>query len=151
MGSNLAFHTELDFYVVNCGCCGGVYAILERVRLQKEREGKSWTCPYCATGWGYQGNGTNAELKRQLKQAERDLQSQKKRTEWAKEEARHAESRRRGEKAAKTRIQNRIANGVCPCCQRSFKNLHRHMQNKHPDYSSVLDRPTPVLGRQDPD
>ena len=129
MGHNLAFNTELDFYVVSCGDCGGVYAILERVRLQKEREGKSWTCPYCKSGWGYSGCGENARLKRELEQ-------ERKRKEWAQQEARNAENRRRAEKGAKTRIKNRIANGVCPCCNRTFQNLAKHMGNKHPDYAT---------------
>lgn len=31
--------------------------------------------------------------------------------------------------------QRRIANGVCPCCKRTFKNLARHMSGKHPHYA----------------
>ena len=135
MGAELALLTEHDFYIVECGCCGGVYAILERVRLQKEREGKSWTCPYCDTGWGYSDNGTNAELKRELAKAEQAIKLERKQTEWARQDARNAKNSARGYKAAKTRIKNRIAHGVCPCCQRTFENLARHMANKHPDYS----------------
>jgi len=41
----------------------------------------------------------------------------------------------RGHKAAKTRIKNRIAAGVCPCCNRSFQNVARHMAGQHPDYT----------------
>ena len=41
----------------------------------------------------------------------------------------------RGHKAAKTRIKNRIAAGVCPCCNRSFQNVARHMSGQHPDYA----------------
>lgn len=33
-----------------------------------------------------------------------------------------------------TRIKNRVSNGVCPCCNRTFSNLHNHMKNKHPAY-----------------
>ncbi len=140
MGPNLAINTNLDFATIVCGECGGVYAILERYRLTHYRAGTCWTCPYCEVGWGYDGQGENARLKRDLKEKEHDLQNQKKRTQWAKQEARHSENRRRAEKAAKTRIKNRIANGVCPCCKRSFKNLHRHMQNKHPKYGAATDR-----------
>lgn len=32
----------------------------------------------------------------------------------------------------------RFANGVCPCCTRSFENVRRHMKGEHPDYP--LDR-----------
>jgi len=134
MGEALSILTEVDFYVVHCGPCGGTYAILERSRLHHEREGTCWTCPYCEVGWGYDGKGLNAKLKRELAQ-------QKKRTEWAENDAKkesrradHNEHRRRGEKAAKTRLKTRIACGVCPCCKRTFQNLYRHMRNKHPKY-----------------
>jgi len=48
----------------------------------------------------------------------------------------HKEAQRRAEKAAKTRIKNRIGNGVCPCCNRTFKDLASHMKCKHPEYAS---------------
>lgn len=34
-----------------------------------------------------------------------------------------------------TRIKNRVGNGVCPCCNRSFTDLSRHMHTKHPEYA----------------
>lgn len=35
--------------------------------------------------------------------------------------------------AAKARRKlKRVQNGVCPCCNRSFWNLERHMKSKHP-------------------
>ena len=33
-----------------------------------------------------------------------------------------------------TRIKKRVANGVCPCCNRTFKDLAAHMSTQHPDY-----------------
>lgn len=30
----------------------------------------------------------------------------------------------------------RIKNGVCPCCNRSFENLQRHMKTKHPKWGA---------------
>lgn len=35
-----------------------------------------------------------------------------------------------------TKLKNRAAAGVCPCCTRSFENLKRHMATKHPDFTS---------------
>lgn len=32
------------------------------------------------------------------------------------------------------RDRQRFANGVCPCCNRSFENVRRHISTKHPDY-----------------
>lgn len=33
-----------------------------------------------------------------------------------------------------TKTRKRIANGVCPCCHRTFQNLARHMAGQHPAY-----------------
>ncbi len=136
MGKPLEMIVASDFYVVNCGSCGGVYAILESVRYQKQIEGASWNCPYCQTGWGYTGNGENAKLKR-------EIERERKRKEWAEQEARNERDRRhrtelqlRSQKGATTRVKNRVANGVCPCCTRSFSDLKRHMASKHPGYAN---------------
>ena len=34
--------------------------------------------------------------------------------------------------AALTRVKNRVSRGVCPNCNRTFKDLARHMASKHP-------------------
>jgi len=36
-----------------------------------------------------------------------------------------------------TRLRKRIAAGVCPCCNRTFQDLARHMAGQHPDYAST--------------
>lgn len=35
-----------------------------------------------------------------------------------------------------TRIKNRVGKGVCPCCNRYFANVHRHMANQHPEFAA---------------
>lgn len=119
---------------VDCGNCGGSYAISERYRKQMQEDAGTWHCPYCRTCWGY-AEGDLDELRKQL-------ELEKKRTEWARQDAdrakaqaQRAEHSRRSEKAAKTRIKNRIAHGVCPCCKRYFENVERHMKSKHPEFS----------------
>lgn len=47
------------------------------------------------------------------------------------QEREHLERRLSAQRGVTTRLKNRVANGVCPCCNRSFSNLHRHMQTKH--------------------
>lgn len=44
-------------------------------------------------------------------------------------------------KGVVTRLKNRAANGVCPCCNRSFADLRRHMASKHPDFSKQEEVP----------
>lgn len=41
----------------------------------------------------------------------------------------------RSTKGQLTKTKKRVANGVCPCCNRSFADLGRHMAGQHPDYA----------------
>ena len=34
-----------------------------------------------------------------------------------------------------TRLKKRASAGVCPCCNRTFQQLARHMKTKHPEYA----------------
>jgi hypothetical protein len=58
---------------------------------------------------------------RERAQAERDLRED-------------TERRLSAQKGATTRAKKRHAAAVCPCCNRSFVQLRRHMENKHPGY-----------------
>jgi chromosome segregation ATPase len=98
---------------------------------------------YCPAGHGqsYTGPTEADKLRAKLKETEKYRANAAHRTEMAEAEAVHlrdqlgaTERSLRGHKAAKTRIKNRIAAGVCPCCNRQFQNLHRHMTGQHPNF-----------------
>jgi hypothetical protein len=114
---------------IDCGNCGGVYAINERYRRQRAEEGGFWHCPYCETSWGFAKDGSeNARLKR-------ELEAERARKQAALDRANAAEqSEHRLTKQVRS-LKKRTANGVCPCCTRSFVNLQRHMTTQHPDYA----------------
>jgi hypothetical protein len=70
------------------------------------------------------------------------LAAEQQRTAWATERAESqaralvsAEHRLRATRGVVTKIKRRVAHGVCPCCQRTFKDLARHMEGQHPDYA----------------
>lgn len=115
-----AIQVTVELTEINCGECGGTYAINERYRLQKYQKGESWTCPYCRTGWGYSGNSENEKLKREL-EAER----QRKTAALARENELRLANEKMGRKL------KRVTAGVCPECNRTFPNLARHMACKH--------------------
>ena len=115
-----AIQVTIELTEINCGECGGTYAINERYRQQKYQKGESWTCPYCKTGWGYSGNSENEKLRR-------ELAAEKQRKEAAL--ARENELRLSKEKIE--RKLKRVGRGVCPDCNRTFQNLARHMACKH--------------------
>ena len=123
---------------VSCGECGGVYALNYIFVRQKEKNGGYWKCPYCKCSWGY-GESEIDRLNKKVAATQRALETERKRKEWAQKEAKIAENRRRAQKGITTRIKNRVGHGVCPCCNRTFQNLKRHMTAKHPDFSNDKD------------
>lgn len=122
-----------ELVVLRCWC-GVQHAIpynLRETQLKaQDMENQHWV--YCPLGHKHAPSGKSSlKVEQEAHQrTQRCLEETQRREE-------RAENRRRAEKAAKTRIKNRIANGVCPCCTRSFKNLHRHMQSQHPDFTST--------------
>lgn len=121
------FTASVELCTVKCGVCGGVYAILEDYREQQWEKGKSWHCPYCEIGWGYAGAGEYDRLKKAAEQASS-------RAVFYADQAKAAERSRRATAGHLTRTKRRIAAGVCPCCNRHFINLERHITTKHPRY-----------------
>jgi hypothetical protein len=130
----LTFNVSLT--TINCGECGGTYAINERYRKQKAENGGTWTCPYCKTRWGY----IKSELDRvreQLQRTENQLQFTNDRKEYYRKESEHFRKSRDGLKGALTKVKLRIGKGTCPCCKRHFVNVERHMKIKHPTFASA--------------
>lgn len=126
-----------------CCNCGTPFAIHAPLRQAFLDNGSTFYCPN-----GHPQHYTKPTKKR-LAEAQKELARLREANEWYSDEyTRHTKelkttkNKLRGQKAAHTRLKNRIANGVCPCCNRQFVNLHRHMETQHPDYKGEIDSNT---------
>jgi hypothetical protein len=118
-----------------CGVCGGVYAITERHDKYCREHGKSWTCPYCKCTWGYDHDRSPLEqAKRDAERYREERDRSRVHAQRMRDERDTVERQRRAQKAAKTRVMNRIKAGECPCCGKTFPDLHKHMTEQHPHY-----------------
>lgn len=124
MGALLQLAVTL--HEINCGECGGTYAINERYREQRETKGGGWNCPYCRVGWGYFKNTLNDKLKK-------EIEEERARKQAALDRANQAEANLAQAIRKNTAVMKRIHAGTCPCCKRTFKQLAAHMKRKHPD------------------
>lgn len=118
--------------VVKCWC-GTRHAVpksLRKEQLRRHDEGESPMSVYCPLGHSHVPSGTP---KHEL--IEQQLQRERARHDQTRAELRTTEARRRATKAAHTRTKRRVGNGVCPCCNRTFQNLQRHMESQHPEYA----------------
>ena len=117
--------SEVGMQEVNCGECGGSYAINLLYYDQCRANSRSWTCPYCKVGWGFSNQKTRAQ------RLEEELRWERQKKDLAQQSANEANARaRRVEKQHRT-MRTRVFNGVCPCCNRTFQNLMSHMKTQH--------------------
>lgn len=119
---------DVKLRVMDCGTCGTPFAMPETLYDTCYREGGFWSCPMGhRRGWTEgQEARDKASLKNRLAKAEQERDSAVKRKEWAEMDA--------ANKAKElSRLKKRTAAGVCPCCNRTFKQLAAHMKRKHPD------------------
>lgn len=127
MGTVVALNVKENFVTEVCCACGGIFAIPRSLYDSLQRDhNRSFYCPKGHQQW-YVGQTQEQKLRAKLGRMEQD------RDGWRRQE----EQRARQLSAARgvtTRIKNRIGNGVCPCCKRSFLDLKRHMTCKHADY-----------------
>jgi len=117
--------------VIECDQCYVHYGITQQFHTRALEAGVSFHCPN-----GHKeryGKTENQQLLDKLARKEKAIESLESDVSHQKRLTESANNRVRGQKAAKTRLKNRIKNGVCTCCKRSFKNLRRHMKTKHPE------------------
>lgn len=117
-------------YVMDCSECGVVYGISEEMHQRRLDDGKSWCCP---NGHWQAFVGKSPAEKRadeEKRRADR-LHTQL----LAEQDQRHAAERdAKMARASELRLKWRIGNGVCPCCNRTFKALADHVLSKHPEF-----------------
>lgn len=125
------------FEIIACWQCNIRWAMPEEFVAQRRRDGKGF---YCPNGHSCAYNETEAD--RIKREAEKKITSLQQSLAWAeeskrswRESAERAENRLRATKGVVTKLKKRVGNGVCPCCNRTFSNLARHMHSQHPDFS----------------
>jgi hypothetical protein len=115
---------RITFYVSDCGNCGVVFGIPEDLERRRRNDGGTFYCP-SGHPLHFSDETTAQEKLKAATARETGLQDQ------LRAAIRDAE----GSRSELLRIRSRIANGVCPCCNRSFDNVRRHVASKHPEFS----------------
>lgn len=120
---------------ITCGTCGILHAVPQNWIQERRKTAGDIHCPNgCRRSWR---ESEAQKLKRELEAKERELTAAKcetMRVNVLLEDEKRA-------KAKQDRKLKRVHKGVCPCCNRSFQNLRRHMETKHPEQKPVSTLP----------
>jgi hypothetical protein len=117
-----------------CYKCGTHFAMHDQLYTRRLEDHRGFFCPN-GHGQHFTGETEADRLKRELALKQRALDSAQALAAANLDRAKHAEKSHRATKGHMTRIKKRAANGVCPCCNRYFANVHRHMKGVHPDFA----------------
>lgn len=113
-----------------CISCGVAY-IVPKVVIEKHREQGGFH--QCSNGHSQGWSADGSEIGKLRRERDRIKQDNARLAE----EAAEAERATQRAKAETARLLKRQAAGVCPCCNRSFVALSRHMKTKHPDFGKA--------------
>lgn len=126
------------FTQVTCYKCHILFAVPDRFNNDRRRDHEGFWCPAGHVQY-YSGKSSEDKLRDELAREKHRLE-QKEAAErrllerLASERQAHQGTVRRlnATRGVVTRHKNKISAGRCPCCSASFKDLQRHMQNRHP-------------------
>lgn len=123
MSKTISYTETLETTV--CWC--GIHMAMPTNLLRNARDHA--TDVWCPIGHKFGWHETEADrLKKQLESAERTAASRL----AALDQERSSHSATKGQL---TKARKRAANGVCPCCSRSFVDVARHVKTKHPTFA----------------
>lgn len=120
---NPLFNTDLE--VTDCCVCGVTFAVPSRLIANKREHGTGGL--HCPNGHSLGWHKSEAQKLRE------ELAAETRRKDAALARANEADQARVKVERKLKRQTKRINAGVCPCCNRTFQNLARHMASKHKD------------------
>lgn len=118
---------------IYCADCSVEFHVLVALIDRRRKDGKNFYCPN-----GHANHYGDCEHDRTCRENERLKQQQARladETAYVRQRAEHAERSAAAYKGQATKLRKRAKAGVCPCCNRQFKDLHSHMKTKHPGFA----------------
>lgn len=125
----MQYTTDITLETEECCNCGMVFAMTADFAKRRRKDGKSFYCPAGHSQHYVIGKTEEQKLREQLATTERQRLDAVSNAQ---------QERERANKVAKAygKIRDRVKNGVCPCCNRTFQNLLQHMQTQHPEFGT---------------
>lgn len=135
------FSLSTNFVTEECNSCGVQFAVTEafqKKRLEVRGPNNPFYCPNGHKIW-YIGKSAEDLQRERAEQLQRQLEAADNRLKAAREARERADRQAAAARGQVTKIKNRVSHGVCPCCNRTFENLQRHMASQHPTFAEAAE------------
>lgn len=136
MSEVVTVYRNVSLVAVECYRCGIIFGLEYEYNSNRLDDKKDWYCPN-GHAQHYTGKTEADKLRERLAEQERRTSSLREDLRYTREQRDAAERRRAAAQGQVTKIKKRVGNGVCPCCNRTFANVARHMASQHPDYAET--------------
>lgn len=123
-GNKVLVSETIEFTLEECITCFTPFMMPTRLQKQLRENHKVFYCPHGHNMY-YSGPSEIEKLKK-------ELEAQKQKSVQREEELTNRLLDTMNEKKIQKQLK-RVHKGVCPCCNRSFVNLQKHMKSKHPE------------------
>lgn len=132
----MAIFTAVDtFEIEHCCECGMAFAMTSDFQRRRLSAKDSF---YCPAGHSQHYIGMSDKDRAQHLAGELDMERTRRRD--AQKAADYATRARKAVSTRLRKVKQRVGHGVCPCCNRTFKQLADHMATQHPGYASAGDQ-----------
>lgn len=125
----LTYTEHLVMATETCCNCGVLFGLPKDMQDRLRNSHKTF---YCPSGHGQSYRGESDADRAQKLAGQLDIE--KTRRENAEKAVRQAEITQKALSTKLRKTNARIKAGVCPCCNRTFQSLARHMTTKHPEF-----------------
>jgi hypothetical protein len=131
---NRTVYYEDSIVIITCSQCCVDFGLGADFQRRRRADHGTFYCPNGHSQY-YPQDNAEEKLRKEKEHLEARLRSEREYTERERQRRLTAERQRAAAKGQVTKIKNRVSKGVCPCCNRSFVNVARHMAGQHPEYT----------------
>jgi len=121
---------RVGLVVEECIACGVIFGITSAYRKERMNDHRNFSCPN-----GHSQHWPQESDAEKFKRLYNEAEDRRAQTQAEADQLAASLSATKGVVTKQRRKLARVSQGVCPCCNRSFRNVKRHMKTMHPDYS----------------
>lgn len=118
---------------LRCASCHILFAVPDGFEEARRNDHKVFFCPVGHSNV-FMGESEAEKFRRERDRLVQHIAQKDDEIVAERDRRETAERRMAAARGQVTKIKNRVGHGVCPCCNRTFENLHQHMNSKHPTF-----------------